>query len=126
MSQDIIADTLNHMMNALQANQQELEVKKHSKFLLSILAIAKLKDYVESYQVDQASKILKIKLGKLNGCNAIKPRLIVKKDEIERYIKRYLPAKNLGILIISTPQGLMTQQTAIEKNLGGSLIAYFY
>jgi small subunit ribosomal protein S8 len=126
MSQDIIADTLNQMMNALQANQQELEVKKHSKFLLSILAIAKLKDYVESYQVDQASKILKIKLGKLNGCNAIKPRLIVKKDEIERYIKRYLPAKNLGILIISTPQGLMTHQTAIEKNLGGSLIAYFY
>lgn len=126
MSQDTVADTLNRMMNALRANKHELEVKTHSRFLLSVLAIAKLKGYVESYQVDSNSKLLKIKLGKLNSCNAIKPRLIVKSNEIERYIKRYLPAKNLGTIILSTSQGLMTHQTAQQKNLGGSLIAYFF
>ena len=46
--------------------------------------------------------------------------------EIDKYIKRYLPSKDLGIIIISTSQGLMTHQTAIEKNIGGSLLAYFY
>jgi small subunit ribosomal protein S8 len=126
MSQDTVADILNRMMNAFRAGKRELEVKTYSKFLLSVLAIAKLRGYIESYSIDSNSKILKIKLGKINGCNAIKPRLIVKTDEIERYVKRYLPAKNIGIIIISTSQGLMTHQTALEKNLGGGLVAYFY
>jgi small subunit ribosomal protein S8 len=124
MSQDIVSDTLNQMMNALKAGKETLEVKRHSRLLLSVLAIAKMKKYVKDYKTDGTK--LKIELGKLNGCNAIKPRLMVKVSEIDRYIKRFLPAKNLGILIISTPQGLMTHLTAFEKNLGGSLLAYFY
>jgi small subunit ribosomal protein S8 len=126
MSQDRVADALNQMMNSSRFGKKETLVKTHSKFLLSVLAIAKLKGYVESYQIEPNTKVLKIKLGKLNGCNAIKPRLIVKTNEIEKYVKRYLPAKNLGVLIVSTSKGLMTHQTALEKNLGGSLIAYFY
>jgi len=126
MSQDIVSDTLNQMMNAVRAGKSEVEVKRHSKLLLSVLAIAKLRGYVESYQVNPSSKTLKIKFGRLNGCNSIKPRFIVKADEIDRYVRRYLPAKNIGIIIISTSQGLMTHQTSLEKNLGGSLIAYFY
>ncbi len=124
MSQDVVADTLNQMMNALRAGKETLEVKKHSRLLLSVLAIAKLRGYVKDYKAEGTK--LKISLGKLNGCNAIKPRFVVKISDIDRYIKRYLPAKNLGILIISTSQGLMTHPTAFEKNLGGSLIAYFY
>jgi small subunit ribosomal protein S8 len=124
MSQDIVADTLNQMMNIRRAGKSELTVKKHSKLLLSVLAIAKLRGYVEEYKADGTE--LRIKLGKLNGCNAIKPRLMVKADEIEKYTRRYLPAKNLGVLIISTSQGLMTHQTAQEKNIGGSLIAYLF
>jgi small subunit ribosomal protein S8 len=124
MSQDTVADTLNQMMNTRRAKKEELQVSTHSKLLLSVLAIAKLKGYVKEYKAD--GRKLKIELGKLNGCNAIKPRYTISVDEIERYVKRYLPAKNIGTLILSTSKGLMTHQTAIEKNLGGSLIAYFY
>ncbi len=124
MSQDILADTLNQIMNALRAGKKELEVKRQSKFLLSVLAIAKLKGYIKNYSVKEKS--LKIELGSLNGCNAIKPRFIVKSNMIERYVKRYLPSRNIGVIIVSTSKGLMTHQTALEKKLGGSLIAYFY
>lgn len=124
MSQDIIADSLNQMMNAIRAEKTKLEVKHHSKLLLSILAIAKLKNYIKDYRIE--NKILKIELDKLNGCNAIKPRFLIKVSEIEKYVKRYLPARDFGILIISTSQGLMTHQTALDKNIGGSLIAYLY
>lgn len=124
MSQDIVADTLNQIMNAQRARKSELEVKRFSKLLLSVLAVAKLRGYIESYTIEGTK--LKIKIGKLNGCNAIKPRFMVKSDEIEKYLLRYLPAKNLGVLIVSTSQGLMTHQTAMDKNIGGSLIAYFY
>ena len=125
MSQDIVADALNQIMNIKKAKKEELTVKKHSKFLLSVLAIAKLKRYVKDYKV-LSSNELKITIGNLNNCRAIKPRFVVKTSEIEKYVKRYLPAKNIGLIIVSTSKGLMTHQTAFDKNLGGSLIAYMY
>ena len=124
MSQDIVADALNQMMNAQKASKDVVEIKKHSKFLLSILAIAKLKGYVKNYQVKD--NVLTIEINKIHGCKAIKPRYTATVEKIEKYAKRYLLAENIGILILSTSQGLMTHQTAIEKNLGGSLIAYLY
>lgn len=124
MSQDIVADTLNQIMNAQRSGKTELELKRYSKLLLSVLALAKLKGYIKSYTTEGVK--LTVTLGKLNGCNAIKPRFMVKTNEIDRYVTRYLPAKNLGIIVVSTSQGLMTHQTAMEKNLGGSLIAYFF
>ncbi len=124
MSQDTVADALNQMMNARRANKEKIEIKRHSKLLISVLTIAKLKGYVKSFKAEKTK--LSIELGKLNACQAIKPRYVVKVDQIEKYIKRYLPAKNLGTIIVSTSQGLMTHQTAQDKNLGGCLIAYFY
>ena len=124
MSQDIVADALNQMLNATRAGKSSIVIARHSKLLLSVLAIAKLKGYVKEYKADGNS--LKIEIGKLNHCKAIKPRYIVQVADIEKYTKRYLPAKDLGILIVSTSQGLMTHQTAQEKNIGGSLLAYFY
>lgn len=124
MSQDTVADALNQIMNAKKASKEEVEIKRHSKLLISVLAIAKLKGYIKNYKVD--GTVLKVELGNIHGLRAIKPRFAVEVDEIEKYIKRYLPAKNLGIIIISTSQGLMTHQTALEKNIGGSLIAYLY
>lgn len=124
MSHDIVADSLNQMMNALRARKDQVTVKAHSKLLVSILAIAKLKGYVKDYKI--TGNDATIHFNKLNGCNAIKPRFIVSADEYESYAKRYLPAKDLGILIVSTSQGIMTHQTAQEKKLGGSLLAYFY
>lgn len=124
MSQDIVADTLNEMINTKKARKTTLEVARHSRLLLSVLAIAKIHGYVKSYSVD--GKKLKIELAKLRGCKAIKPRFMIKINDVDKYVARYLPSKSIGVLIISTSEGLMTHQKAIEKNLGGSLIAYLY
>jgi small subunit ribosomal protein S8 len=124
MSQDIVADGINMMMNAKRARKSFVVLKKHSKLLLAILAIGKLKGYVKDYKVKENE--LKVDFGKLNACKAVKPRYIVKSNTIGKYVRRYLPARDLGVVIVSTSQGLMTHQTAVEKNLGGSVIAYFY
>lgn len=125
MSHDIVADVLNEIMNAKRAGIRQIKVKHHSKFLLSILSIGTLRNYIKSFHVN--GKELEIELGdKLNACLAIKPRYMVTADEIMKYVRRYLPSRNMGIVIVSTSQGLMTHHTAIEKNVGGSIIAYFY
>ena len=124
MSHDVIADALNKIMNAKRAGKLSLEINFRSKLLISILALAKFKGYIKDYKV--TGRILKIELGNLNKCNAVKPRFTLTVEEIEKYEKRYLPAKDFGILILTTSKGLMTNQTAKEKNIGGSLIAYMY
>ncbi len=124
MSQDVVADALNKIMNANRSGKTTVVITHHSKLLLSILAIAKLKSYVKNYRVE--NNVLTVEIDKLNGCNAIKPRFVVQVDEIDKYISRYLPAKDLGVIIISTSRGIMTHQTAKEKKIGGSLLAYFY
>lgn len=124
MSQDVVADAMNQMMNAKRAKKSDVTVRRYSKVLLSLLAIGKLRGYVKDYKIGEDG--LKIEFGKLNACRAIKPRYVVKAKTIDKYVRRYLPARDMGVLVISTSQGLMTHQTAIEKNLGGSVIAYFY
>lgn len=126
MSQDIVSDALNQMMNAVRAGRTVVTLSRHSRLLLSILAIAKLKGYVKSYKVAEDKHSITIEIEKLNGCNAIKPKFLIHSDDIDKHVLRYLPARHIGILIISTSQGLMTHHTAQEKNLGGSLIAYMY
>ena len=64
--------------------------------------------------------------GNINKCGVIKPRHAVKKDEFEKFEKRFLPAKNFGILIVTTPEGIITHYEAKERGIGGRLLAYMY
>ncbi|RLG18725.1 30S ribosomal protein S8, partial [Nanoarchaeota archaeon] len=64
--------------------------------------------------------------GRINDCKVIKPRYSCKLDEFEKFEKRFLLSRDLGIIIVSTSKGLMTHREAKEKRIGGVLIAYVY
>ncbi len=123
MSQDIISDTLNQIMNAKRTKKNYVVVKRNSKLLFGLLEIAKINGYIESYKAK--GNELEIKFN-LNNCRAIKPRFTVQVKDMDKYARRYLPARSFGIIVVSTSNGLMTHYTASEKNIGGSLMAYFY
>jgi small subunit ribosomal protein S8 len=125
MSHDVVSDALCKIMNAKKARKTEVFVSHYSKLLIGVLRIAKENGYIQSYGIE-GDKKLKIVIGKLNRCNAIKPRFDIQSKDIDRYVRRYLPARNLGIIIISANTGLLIHQELIEKKLGGSLVAYFY
>ncbi|MBI2670728.1 30S ribosomal protein S8 [Candidatus Woesearchaeota archaeon] len=126
---DTLSNTLSHILNCEKVGKQECIIKPSSNLIKNVLEIMKRYHYVEKTEYVENNKggILKLKLtGKINKCGAIKPRFSVTKNEIEKFEKRYLPAKNFGVIIISTPNGLTTHYEAKEKNLGGRLIAYVY
>jgi ribosomal protein S8 len=123
MSQDIIADTLNQIMNAKKARKTEVVVNKHSKLLIKILDIAKQNGYLD-YSIDGTK--LTIKIIKLNEIKAVSPRYTFSIYKINKYVERFLPARNFGFIIVSTNQGLMKHTEAREQNLGGCLIAYMF
>ncbi|MEE8401814.1 MAG: 30S ribosomal protein S8, partial [Candidatus Hydrothermarchaeaceae archaeon] len=65
-------------------------------------------------------------LGKMNDCGVIRPRFNLGKNEFEKFEKRFLPAREFGILVLTTSLGVMDHKTATEKGVGGKLLAYVY
>ncbi len=126
MSQDIVADALNMMKNAKKARKDKIKVSRISNLLIEILKIMKEEGVIKKYKINPQEKNLEISLDNLTECCSIKPRFTVSKDQIEKYKRRYLPARGIGTIIISTNKGLMTHKEAEKENIGGCLIAYFY
>ena len=86
-------------------------------------------NYIGSFEEidDGKGGVLKINLlSNINKCGVIKPRFSTKQNGFEKWEKRYLPAKDFGIILVSTPQGIMTHSDAKEKSTGGKLLAYCY
>lgn len=126
MSQDIVADALNIIRNAQRARKNTVEIKRISNILVEILKIMKQRDAIKKYKIDSKEKSIEVTIGDLTDCKAIKPRFTCSVKDIEKYKRRYLPARNIGTMIISTNKGLKTHDEAENEQIGGSLIAYFY
>jgi len=125
MSQDIVADGLNQIMNAKRIGKRELTIKLYSKVLLNLLEIMKSNGHIE-YEVDEEAKTVSVTIVKLNECRAVKPRYYTGVADVDKYLRRFLPSRNFGSLVISTNKGLMNHKDAVTNNIGGSVIAYFY
>jgi len=100
-----------------------------TKFIKAVLDIMKREGYIEDYEEFKEDKFKKIRvklLNRINDIGVIKPRYAIAADEIISQESKYIPSKDFGILILTTPQGLMTNKEAKAKNIGGRLVAYVY
>lgn len=126
MSQDTVSDALNMIKNANRAGNGTVKIKRFSNILIEVLKIMKQKGAIKKYKIDSKEKIVEVAIGELIECRAIKPRFSVDISQIDKYRRRYLPARNVGTIIISTNMGLKTHEEAEEEGIGGSLVAFFY
>ncbi|MDD5012740.1 MAG: 30S ribosomal protein S8 [Candidatus Nanoarchaeia archaeon] len=126
MSHDVVADALNMIQNAKKSRKESIEVKRISNLLIEILKIMKQKNAIKKYKINPKEKSVEITLGDIIKCKAIKPRFTCDVSQIDKYRRRYLPAREVGTMIISTNKGLMTHEEALEEGTGGCLIAFFY
>lgn len=126
---DPLANVLSHMLNAERQGKRELLTRNNSKLIRQVLDLMNEAGYVGGYEIlkDNRGSSLKINLlGRLNNVGVIKPQYQIKHNNFEQYEKRFLPAKDFGIIIISTNQGLITHLVAKELAIGGKLIGYCY
>jgi len=129
MLNDTLANALCITLNAEKARKSTVEIRPTSKIIENVLTILNEKGYVGSHEkeiVIGGQRIILNLLGKINKCGAIKPRLSIKFADIGKFEKRYLPADGFGFLVISTPQGIITNEEARTKKIGGTLLAYCY
>ena len=127
MHSDPIADLLTRIRNAVKAHHQTVEVP-YSKIKENILQILKKHNFIEDYTVVKTGQfpMLEITLNEerkeLNLTRVSKPgqRIYIKKEQLKQI------RSGLGLTIVSTSQGLMTNSEAHRKSLGGELICEVY
>ncbi len=128
MRQSILSDCMSTLKNAESVGKDRCTVEA-SKIVMEALKTLQEKKYIGEFEKIEDNRGGKFRielLGKINDCNAIRPRFSVKKNEFEKWEKRYLPAKGMGFLIVTTPYGIMTHEEAKSKEIGGKLVAFVY
>ena len=128
MLHDPLADALSTIKNAERVGKNEC-VTKTSKVIKAVLKTMQEKGYIGTFEFVDDGKSGKFKIelkNKIIDCNVVKPRFSVKVEEFEKWEKRFLPARNVGILILSTSKGIIDHKKAKELNIGGKLLAFVY
>lgn len=126
---DSINDFITRLKNASMADKAEVQ-SPHSKLRENLAKLLASQGLIADYQVDESSgfKNLVVHLVKTKvKVNRLETVIISKPGRRVYAHSSQLKKLNLGrsILIISTPQGLMTANQAMKANLGGELICRF-
>ena len=131
MQTDAVADMLTRIRNANTASTEQIDLPS-SKMKAAVADILKREGYIRDYAVDQtkpqatlriALKYTRNRERALTGLRRIsKPglRVYAKRTEVPRVLG------GLGMSIISTSAGLMTDREARRRGIGGEVVAYVW
>ena len=130
---DPIADYLTRIRNAIMAKHKVVDIPA-SNLKKEITRILKEKGYILNYKFEddvnyQGNIKIALKYSPETKLNAIKALERVSKPGLRRYcdatsIPRVL--NGLGIAIISTSKGIITDKEALDLNVGGEVLCYVY
>ena len=123
--QDPLADMLTRIRNAQRAGKVNV-VMPSSKLKLSVAEVLKTEGYINDYGVTGDVKpVLDIALKYFEGGPVISELLRVSRPGLRNYVnKNELPSVHggLGVAILSTSKGLMTDRSARSAGIGGEVL----
>ncbi len=128
---DPIADMLTRIRNANMVSHQTVDVPA-SKLKVELARVLKEEGFIAGYEVKEAGKFKVISITLKYEANG-KP-VITKLERISKPgLRSYSKSKNLqkvlggmGVAIVSTPKGLLTDRKARKENVGGEVLCYVY
>ncbi|MHA1821736.1 MAG: 30S ribosomal protein S8 [Promethearchaeota archaeon] len=128
MLHDPLADACSVIKNAEHAGKRTVVINPASKVIGFCLRILQANGYIGEYEFIDDGRTGKFKVQLLGRVNEIKKlrRQAIKVMKYEEIEKKYLPAINFGLIIVTTPKGIMTHTEAKKRNLGGRLLMYVY
>ncbi len=131
MNTDPIADMLTRIRNANTVSHATVEVPA-SKLKVQLAKLLKEEGFIADYEVKEEGKFKVIVITLKYEANG-KP-VITKLQRVSKPgLRHYSKAKNLekvlggmGIAVVSTPKGLLTDRKARKENVGGEVLCYVY
>jgi small subunit ribosomal protein S8 len=123
---DPIADMLTRIRNAQSVNKEQVSIPA-SNLKAAIASVMQDEGYITSFSVEgeSANKSLVIKLKYFDNQPVIETLDRISKPSLRQYAgKDDMPSvmNGLGIVIVSTPKGVMTGQSAKAQNIGGEIL----
>lgn len=123
---DPVADMLTRIRNAHMVGKKEVNILA-SNLKSAIASVMQQEGYIESFGVtgEKADKILTIKLKYYQDKPVIDSLKRISKPSLRVYAKSTeIPSvmNGLGMVIVSTPKGVMTGQNASAQNMGGEIL----
>ena len=128
---DPIADMLTRIRNGAMVSHESVEVPA-SKLKIELARVLKEEGYIADYEVKEVGKFKVINITLKYDEN--RKSVITKLQRVSKPgLKTYSKAKNLekvlgglGVAIVSTNKGLMTDRKARKENVGGEVLCYVY
>ena len=117
--------------NEMRRNKQAI-IMPASKLVINILRTMQKEGYIGEFEyIDDGrwGKIIVQLLGRINKCGPITPRYPLSYRQLidlPNYIRRYLPSKEIGVIIVSTSKGVMSHKDAAKMRIGGIALGYVY
>ena len=123
---DPVSDMLTRIRNAHMVDKKEVNIPA-SNLKSAIASVMQQEGYIDSFSVDgeAAAKTLTIKLKYYDDKPVIDSLQRISKPSLRVYVKSTeMPSvmNGLGIVIVSTPKGVMTGQNAAAENVGGEVL----
>jgi small subunit ribosomal protein S8 len=126
---NILANLFISLQNAEMRHKKECVVIPASNLANEVMRVLQKRRYIGEFEfIDDgvAGKLRVQLLGRINKCGAVSPRFPIKAKKYQNWESRFLPAVGVGMLVISTPKGVMSHTEAQGQNLGGRLLGYVY
>jgi small subunit ribosomal protein S8 len=133
MNTDPIADYLTRIRNAIQARHRIVEIPA-SNIKKNITKVLHDKGYIKQYKIDEQARIqgvitIELKYNPGTRTSAITKLTRISKPGLRKYAKAdALPSviNGLGIAILSTSQGILSDKEARKAKIGGEVLCYIY
>ena len=125
----VLSNALKTILNAERAGKRQVLIRPSSKVIIRFLKLMQKRNYTGDFEVvddRRGGKVVIELLGRINKCGVISPRFDIGVTEYEKTVANLLPSRQFGYIVMTTNIGIIDQEKARRKHVGGKILGFFY